>query len=82
VPGCFRGDLRLVGVAFEVGGVTRTTLSGREEGTGGEVAGGVYVGMDVALQGKRENKHDKKHIKHRYMDEVIYSLTLIKIYTN
>ena len=56
MQGCFLGDLRLVGVALEVGGVTRTTLSGREEGTGGEVAGGVYVGRDVALQGKREKQ--------------------------
>ena len=66
MQGCFLGDLRLVGVALEVGGVTRTTLSGREDGTGGEVAGGVYVGRDVALQGEERNKHDKKHIKHRY----------------
>ena len=56
MQGCFLGDLRLVGVALEVGGVTRTTLSGREEGTGGEVAGGVYVGRDVALQRNREKQ--------------------------
>ena len=41
VMGCLRGDLRLVGVTCEVGRVTRTTLSGREDAVGERECGGV-----------------------------------------
>lgn len=52
VLGCLRGD-RLVGVACDIGGVTRTTLSALEE-IQGEVDLGVVSGGDSRpLRGER-----------------------------
>lgn len=54
VLGCLRGD-RLVGVACEVGRVTRTTLSALEERQG-EVDRGVVSGGDRRPLGRREGE--------------------------